>query len=166
MKIRHIQVIGDIAKPLPDRLAEKATHQLNLTNEKYDTYVNPTYFKVIDGEPVAKTQEELDAQEAENAKNNARNQAEALYKELKAIRVINGFDLSDTFEFDYQRKKGGEIRLKLKDGKTIIKTKQETEDSETALFSYLNSVADALDNDLDAIEAGDYSLTNLKHLVL
>lgn len=72
MKIRHIQVIGDIAKPLPDRLANRATHQLNLTNEKYDKYVNPTYFKVIDGAPVVKTQEELDIQLAEAQKRNAK----------------------------------------------------------------------------------------------
>jgi len=72
MKIRHIQVIGDIAKPLPDRLADRATHQLNLTNEKYDKYVNPTYFKVVDGAPVAKTQEELDIQLAEAQKRNAK----------------------------------------------------------------------------------------------
>ena len=72
MKIRYIQVIGDIAKPLPDHKASQATHQLNLTNDKYDTYVNSTYFKVIEGAPFAKTQEEIDAQIAESDYRNAK----------------------------------------------------------------------------------------------
>jgi len=72
MEIRHIQVIGDIAKPLPDHKASQATHQLNLTNDKYDTYVNSTYFKVIEGAPLAKTQEEIDAQIAESDYRNAK----------------------------------------------------------------------------------------------
>jgi len=72
MKIRHIQVTGDIAKPLPDHKADRATHQLNLTNAQYDTYVNHTYFKVVNGAPVAKTQEEVDAQIAESQKRNAK----------------------------------------------------------------------------------------------
>ena len=72
MKIRYIQVIGDIAKPLVDHKANQATHQLNLTNDKYDTYVNSTYFKVIEGAPLAKTQEEIDAQIAESDYRNAK----------------------------------------------------------------------------------------------
>jgi hypothetical protein len=72
MKIRHIQVIGEIAQPLPDHKASQATHQLNLTNDKYDTYVNSTYFKVVEGAPVVKTQEEIDAQIAESDYRNAK----------------------------------------------------------------------------------------------
>jgi predicted RNA-binding protein Jag len=166
MKIRHIQVIGDIAKPLPDHKASQATHQLNLTNEKYDTYVNDTYFKVVEGAPVAKTQEEIDAQIAESQKRNAIKEAENLYKELKCDRIINHngieYDLKDSFEFDFQRKKGGDVRVKVKDGKTKVMTKQDTDDLETALFTYLNDLATDFDADMDLIEAGDYTLPNLK----
>jgi len=72
MKIRYIQVIGDIAKPLVDHKANQATHQLNLTNAKYDAYVNYTYFKVVEGAPVAKTKEELDAMAVIAQKRNAK----------------------------------------------------------------------------------------------
>jgi uncharacterized protein YtpQ (UPF0354 family) len=91
-------------------------------------------------------------------------EAEALYKTLKAKRVIDGYDLSDTFEFDFQRKKGGSVRMKKEGGKTETKTKAETDAIEGKLFYYLNSCSDALDADIDAIQAGDFSLSNLKAL--
>lgn len=164
MKTRYLKVQGDVATPLPDRLQDKATHSLELTNAKYDAYVSPFYFKVIDGLPVAKTQAEIDADQLEKDKQNAINEANALYKQLKQNRVINGYDLTDSFEFDFQRKQNGNVRLKKASGKTEVKTKQETDALEASLFSYLNNVADALDADMDAIELGDFSLSNLKAL--
>jgi len=99
-------------------------------------------------------------------KTDATEEAERLYKELKANRFITvdsvEYDLTDSFEFDFQRKAGGNVRVKTKGGKTQVRTKQETDAIETALFAYLNSAADAFDADMDAIENGDYSLSNLK----
>jgi hypothetical protein len=91
-------------------------------------------------------------------------QAEALYNTLKAKRVIDGYDLSDTFEFDFQRKKGGSVRMNKNGGKVETKTKSETDMLEDKLFSYLSSCSDAKNADIDAIQAGDFSLSNLKAL--
>lgn len=60
MKTRYIQVIGDKAKPLPDRLQDQSTHSLELSDEDYDRCVNPTHFKVVDGEPEVLTVAEHD----------------------------------------------------------------------------------------------------------
>lgn len=61
MKTRYMKVNGETAKPLPDRLQSESTHSIELTDDQYTSYVNPTYFKVIDGEPQAKTPEERGA---------------------------------------------------------------------------------------------------------
>ena len=168
METRYIKVVGDIAKPLPDHKQDQSTHSIELTDEQYAAYVNPNYFKVVDGEPVAKTQAEVDSFFMELQRENAINQAGALYRQLKANRTITvdsvEYDLNDTFEFDYQRRGNGNIRVKLKNGKTTQKTKQETDAIEAALFTRLNTIADAFDADVDNIEAGDYSLSNLKAL--
>jgi hypothetical protein len=129
-------------------------------------------YKIVNGKRVKLKAAEKTAREAEEAafeatrKDKAIEQAEQLYKDKKAKREIEVdgviYDLSDSFEFDYQRKSGGDVRVKVKDGKTESKTKQDTDAIETALFAYLNSVADAFDADMDAIEAGDYSLSHLR----
>lgn len=135
--------------------------------ELFNLSGNPKRY-VLDGEWRFFNQAELEAEELERSVNRATKEAEGLYKELKANRFIVvdsvEYDLRDSFEFDFQRKAGGNIRIKVKGKKTITKTKQETDSIETALFAYLNSVADAFDADMDAIEAGDYSNSNLKAL--
>ncbi len=81
MKTRYIKVTGDTAKPLPDRLQDESTHSLVLTDEQYASCVNPTYFKVVDGEPVVKSQEELDEMAAVVQKENDRKAAKAVRDE-------------------------------------------------------------------------------------
>ncbi len=125
-------------------------------------------YKIKNGKRVKLTAAQVTARQAEeiapDLKGNAISEAESLYKTLKAKRVIDGYDLSDTFEFDFQRKKGGNVRMKKAGGKTETKTKAQTDAIEGKLYAYLNSCSDALDADIDAIEAGDFSLANLKAL--
>ena len=97
-------------------------------------------------------------------KEKAIEQAEALYRTLKANRVIDGYDLSDTFEFDNQRKRGGLVHVKRKGGKVETKTKAETDTMEAALYAYLLSCKTAFNSDIDAIETGDFTLSNLNAL--
>jgi len=63
MKIRKVRVTGSRARCLPDD-ATDFTHEVNLTNAKYPKAVHDNYFKVVDGEPVEKTQDDLDAEVA------------------------------------------------------------------------------------------------------
>ena len=130
-------------------------------------------YKVVNGKRVKLTAAQKTAREVEElasqpSADDYKEQAEQLYKELKAKRLITvdgiEYDLSDSFEFDYQRKKGGNVRLKPSKGKTESKTKAQTGSIETALFTYINSVADAFDSDMTDIEAGVYTLANLKAL--
>ena len=101
---------------------------------------------------------------AEGVRMQAIDEAEALYKTLSEKRVIDGYDLTNMFGFDFQRKKGGNVRMKKAGGKTETKTKAQTDAIEGKLYAYLNSCADALDADIGAIDSGDFSLANLKAL--
>lgn len=97
--------------------------------------------------------------------------AERLYRQIKESKIIKVdlgdgekvFDLTDNFEFDWQRKNLSEIRLKPMRGATIKgKTKAMTDALETALFTHLSSVADAFDSDIVLIESGsDLTCPNL-----
>ena len=124
----------------------------------------PSNYNVVDNVPVLKSQAELEAGEAEAVKASAISEAEALYKTLSEKRVIDGYDLTNMFGFDFQRKKGGNVRMRKAGGKTESKTKAQTDAIEGKLYAYLNSCADALDADIDAIDSGDFSLANLKAL--
>jgi Tfp pilus tip-associated adhesin PilY1 len=143
--------------------------KLDVTDEKATYGVNKYLFKLVDGVPKVHTITHLRNRKTEKLKANAINEAESLYKSLKAKRCVIvdsiEYDLSDSFEFDYQRRGNGSIRVKQKNNKTKVMSKQDTDAIETALFTYLNSVADAFDADLDAIELEDYSLTNLNALL-
>ena len=125
-------------------------------------------YKIKNGKRVKLTAAQVTARQAEevapNLKGNAISKAEALYKTLSEKRVIDGYDLTNMFGFDFQRKKGGNVRMKKAGGKTETKTKAQTDAIEGKLYAYLNSCADALDADIDAIETGDFSLVNLKAL--
>ena len=166
MKTRYLKVTDTEIKPIPERMQDQATHTVSVKNDDYPLSGSGNDWKLVDGKPVLLTQEERDAKKAESIKQNAIQEAETLYKELKCDRIIthNGikYDLKDSFEFDFQRKKGGEVWVKVKDGKTKVMTKQDTDDLETALFTYLNDLATDFDADMDLIEAGDYTLPNLK----
>ena len=124
----------------------------------------PSNYNVVDNVPVLKSQAELEAGQAEAIKESAISEAEALYRTLKANRVIDGYDLSDTFEFDNQRKRGGLVHVKRKGGKVENKTKAETDTMEAALYAYLLSCKTAFNSDMDAIDIGDFTLSNLNAL--
>lgn len=156
----------------PKRYVSFEDEEEHITPAVLDDDGNEITPEVIKMAPVTKwrffTQAEIDAEATENSVKKATQEAERLYRELKVKRVImvggNAYDLTDTFEFDFQRRAGGSVRMKLKGGKTAVKTKQQTDTIKDALLSYLNSVADALDADIDAIENGDYSNSNLNAL--
>lgn len=94
MKIRHVRVSGDIARCLPDSMADQATHSINLANTKYPEAVHDNYFIVEDGVPREKTQEEKDAYEALLLE-----QAETARK--KALRDACFAYQYDPFDCDY-----------------------------------------------------------------
>lgn len=86
MKIRKVRVTGSKARCLPDD-ATDFTHEVNLTNAKYPKAVHDNYFKVVDGEPVEKTQDDLDADQLvtdkanwETERDNILNSAYVTYK--------------------------------------------------------------------------------------
>lgn len=170
MKTRYFIVSGDIAKPIPDRMQDKATHSLSLTNEFYNKYSGSyRYFKVIDGVPVAKTQEEIDIDEAQALKDNAIQDAESLYEVIKNNCCVdyNGetYDLSDNISLEHQqRKQLQNVGTKLKKGKVKFLQKSDSDAIEDLLFTKRTSAAIAFNADMDAIELGDYSLSNLKAL--
>ena len=72
MKIRYLKITGDNIKPLPDRMQDKATHQVNLTNAQYAQSGSGNDWKLVEGEPVLLTQEERDVKKAESIKQNAK----------------------------------------------------------------------------------------------
>ena len=125
-------------------------------------------YKIKNGKRVKLTAAQVTARQAEevapNLKGNAISKAETLYKTLSEKRVIDGYDLTNMFGFDFQRKKGVNVRMKKAGGKTETKTKAQTDAIEGKLYAYLNSCADALDADIDAIETGDFTLSNLNAL--
>ena len=91
MKTRYLKVTNETATPLPDKLQDIATHSLSLSNEQYDLYTNADYFKVVDGEPFAKTQDELDA----------------MYAEKEAAAELNNIENLHSMCEIYQNKTGG-----------------------------------------------------------
>ncbi len=131
-------------------------------------------YKIVNGKRVKLKAAEKTVREAEESafeatrKDTAIEQAELLYDELSEKRYIEvdgvTYDLKRALNFDFQRRNSTKIRMKVKGGKTQMRTKAKTDVIEAARISYLNSVADAFDADMDAIETGDYSLSNLRGL--
>lgn len=152
---------------LIDAIISKYGHKQGLTTIKTSNGERITEWPYDSPQPkVSELQAIIDEYEPVKLKTDATEEAERLYKKLKSNRFITvdsvEYDLTDSFEFDFQRKAGGNVRVKVKGSKTVTKTKQETDAIENALFTYLNSVADAFDADMTAIESGDYSNSNLK----
>lgn len=85
MKIRKVRVVGDKAICLPDD-ATNYTHEVNLTNAKYDLAVNSTYFIVENGEPRERTAEEWETYRAEVAAQAEERRIEALEREAQAYQ--------------------------------------------------------------------------------
>ena len=88
MKTRYIKVSGDTATPLPDRLVDMSTHSLDLTDEQYASHVGPHYFKVVDGEPVAKSAVEVQEMIDAAVKANKLNELKAQLKEELEANVV------------------------------------------------------------------------------
>lgn len=90
--------------------------------------------------------------------------AQELYESKQSVRHIDGFDLSNTFEFDYQRRQGGQVVLKKVSGGVEVRSVADTEALATELQNYLVSLATAYQADITAISNGEYSLTNLNNI--
>lgn len=88
MPKRYIRVSGSTATPLPDRLQHTATHSLELTDEQYASHVGSHYFKVVDGEPVAKSDEEVQEMVDAAVKTNKLNELKAQLKEELEANVV------------------------------------------------------------------------------
>ena len=170
MKIRHIKVSGDVATPLPDSKSDKATHSISLSNAKYDLYTSSKYFKVVEGFPMEKTEEELDAQEISGQKENAKKDCDLLYKDLRRnFNVADGeiyeFDIEALLLFDSQVKnKASDIKVKEKGKKIKAMTKSKSTSLMNGVNIYLESLSDAYNLDWDLIESEDYTLPNLTAL--
>lgn len=117
MKTRYFKVIGNIAKPLPDRLKDESTHSLELSNAKYDSYTNADYFKVVDGKPKEKTQDELDAMFAEKAEKAKEQQKEQLWQACNRYQEskISVGGMIELKPFEGTSAKCGAIRQWIKD---------------------------------------------------
>jgi len=129
-------------------------------------------YKIVNGKRVKLKAAEKTVREAEEIafeatrKDTAIEQAEQLYDDLCDKRYIEAegvtYDLKRALNFDFQRRNSTQVRMKVKGSKTQMRTKAQTDAIESARIAYLNSVADAFDADMDAIETGDYSLSNLR----
>jgi hypothetical protein len=93
MKIRKVRVNGDVATCLPDN-ATDFTHEVNLTNAEYDKAVNSSYFKVVDGDPVVKTQADRDADQLVIDKINWGNERDRLQNSAVIKYDNHFFDMS------------------------------------------------------------------------
>jgi hypothetical protein len=165
---RPVKVVGDRVIPLPERLANKATHMVELSDIQYNTYTSPRYFKLVDGTPVAKTQVEVDAEELQAKKDQASKLARKLADELKSTpnidesgEVYQFNQLSQTLFLAQYMNNDVDIRVKRKGKKSEKMNKAKAGLIFSKLSSLHNSIEDALEADLDAIELEDYSMSNL-----
>jgi hypothetical protein len=167
MATRYLIVNGDIAKPIPERMAELSTHTLDLTDEQMKKSGSTDAWKVVDGQPVLKTDEERQVDDVNNQKKQAKKDADRLYKELrKTFYIVDGetyeFDVEALLLFDSQVKnKESDIKVKEK-GKKIKKTsKVKSIDIMTKVSAYLESISEAYNADYDLIDALDFTMPNL-----
>lgn len=156
MKTRYFIVSGDTAKPIPDRMQDESTHSLDLDDDTYAKACGPHWFKVVNGEPVVKTEGEFtDTVLKPSAKQNAIQ----LYENLKSRLVVDfegdQIDLSDSFAFDYQmRKKSDDIRVLVKDAKSKTITKAKASQLELIAAQARESLLGDRDADIQDIEDG------------
>lgn len=165
---RYLIVSGDTAKPIPEKHKAKATHTLELTAEQMKTHVSPKYFKVVDGQPVAKTLEEVQAEDLANKKAFMKKEAYRLADSLKSDFVVQNegekheFNrLSQTLFLAQFVTKDNDIRVRVKGKKSIKVSKTQASSIFAEISALHNSIEDALEADLDAIETSDFSLSNL-----
>lgn len=170
MKTRYLKVQGDVATPLPDRLQAESTHSLELTNAKYDAYTSPFYFKVVNGEPVEKTQAEIDADQLAKDKIQAQKDAWQTYRSIvtDVICEANGekyvFDsLSLTLYLaQYTHTNGTGFKWKPKDKSQRHLTRPEAEALYASLTTVINDAFDAYDADrTEILDNDNLSLSNL-----
>lgn len=151
-----------------DTLSEKTVADFNLTTlaKKRDFVGDSGATGFILSEPIphAKIDASIVIKDTEKEKAEYKKEAERLYNEKSQKRHINGYDLSNTFEFDFQRRKGGQVIIKKVSGGVEVKNKAETDQLEEDLHAYLVSVANAYKSDIDAIESGNYLISALKSI--
>lgn len=171
MPIRYLIVSDDLAKPIPDRMANLATHTVELNVDQMKQSGSAKDWKVVDGQPVLKTQEEKDAEDLSIQKVQTRNLAYDLADKLKPsfITERNGkiyeFSAYSQMLFRTKYNRMGEddtIRIRVKDSKSVNLNKNNADLLFSLLEAHDDNVETALEDDIDAIKTGDFSLSNLK----
>jgi len=76
MKTRHL-IVTDKITPLPERLKDKATHSIDVSDAKYKNTGFASYWILDNGAPRIKTAAELKAQQADIDKESKRKAAKA-----------------------------------------------------------------------------------------
>ena len=165
---RYLIVSGDTVKPIPERLKAKATHTLELTKEQMKTHVSFKYFKVVDGKPVAKTLEEVAAEDLANNKKQWNAEAVRISDDLKVNFIVQNEGKKHQFNDHSQRlflaqfmTLDKDIRIKVMGAKSIKVDKATAGRIFAEISAYQNQVEDALEADQEAIKKGDFSLSNL-----
>lgn len=165
---RYLIVSGDKAKPIPARMKDKATHTIELTAEQMKVSGSPKCWKVVNGQPVLKTQAEIDAEDLANKKKAWKREAIRISDALKINFIIQNEGKKHEFNDHSQRlflaqfmTLEKDIRIKVKGQKSIKVDKATAERIFAEIAAYQNQIEDALENDLDAMEAGTFTLSNL-----
>ena len=96
----------------------------------------------------------------------AHREAEVLYESIKdGLKVVVDsvcYDVRDRFDFDYQKRGGTGARVRKNKGSVVSVSASLANSIEAEAVARLTDLADAFNADLLAIEAGDFSLPNLK----
>jgi hypothetical protein len=120
--------------PLPERLRDRATHTISLSEEQYDTYTSSDYF--IDSRP--KSTDEINADKALDIKENSRKQAKAVRNEsLQGLTIVYGGNV-------FQTRLSDEVNFRLS-----IETMNDTDTEEWILDD--NTIAEVSQADLIAV---------------
>ena len=128
------------------------------------------YYKLVDGIPSLMSQAEIDSFDDDLLKEKAKKDAKDLYDSMKLdckIVTYNSveYDLTDSFMFDYQqRKKSQNIKVHRHKGTIDVLSKADADNIELLVAGQLETLSDAFIADMAAIEAGDYSLSNMEAL--
>lgn len=143
MKIRKVRVNGDVATCLPDN-ATDFTHEVNLTNAEYDKAVNSSYFKVVDGDPVVKTQADRDADQLVIDQADWKRERESILNSAVVLFNGNYIDMSDDSQSKIVRmrdslsRRNKTVRWKVQDSSTGAKIRVELSRSD------INEITDAV----------------------
>lgn len=168
---RYLIVSGDKAKPIPSRMAAKATHTVELTVEQMKNSGSPDAWKVINGQPVLKTDEERQTEVSTIQKRQAQEIAFKLADKVKQAFITERggkiYEFSPysqlSFRIEYKSMADTDkIRVRVKGEKSVKLNKANADLLYSLLEAHSEAVEDALEDDIDAIKTGDFSLSNLK----